>query len=48
MSSIVRTKNGQYLVTIPSALANALVIEPGDKVAWKIINNKTIEMMRLD
>ena len=48
MSSIVETKNGQFLVTIPVEVARALNIEHGEKVAWKIITGKRVEMVRLD
>jgi antitoxin component of MazEF toxin-antitoxin module len=45
MSIIVKTKGGQYLVTVPIELVRALGINHGEKVAWKIISNKRVEMI---
>lgn len=44
MSVIVKTKGGQYLVTVPSKLAHALNIATGQEVAWRIKSEKKIEM----
>jgi len=46
MSSIVKTKNGQFLVTIPVELAKALKIVPGERVKWVLMKGNRIEMVR--
>ncbi len=48
MSIIQRTKIGQYIVTIPQALAEAIRLEPGEKVKWVVTKKGTIEMIRMD
>lgn len=46
MNSINKTKNGQYLVTIPVELVHAIGIRDKETIVWKVKNIKEIIMLR--
>lgn len=45
---ILYGKPGQFKVAIPKALALAIGLEKGERVEWRIIDLKTLQLIRID
>ena len=42
ISTVTQSQNGQYLVTLPRALAEAMGIVKGDKLSFHIIEGEIV------
>lgn len=45
-TTVNKSENDQYQVTIPKALAEGLDLENGDKVEWKIQSGSALRMQK--